>query len=465
MSVSAFATLCDVIASDRLVWMTGAGISQNVVRESDGGEVPGWKGLLTEVLKAREAAIGIAPELGTNLQALLAGKPPGRQLIEAATLLERDWDDFDTAIRNAVRPADKQPKEVEASQKAIHDALLNVQPRGIVTLNYDDLHERALTRREELPSWTQLVPGETSSDAQMAELLRDGLRSPFLLKAHGSIARRGPLVLSYETYRTLLGKDPAYRAFVQYLLTHHSLVIVGFGLSDPDFDLFFDTTAVQFGSPLQTHVLITRGPNSPRGGVAAARGREAMLRLRYGIVTHHVSNWSEIPSEINRAARTAGPALNRTLRSCVSRDINVRRRGHTALRSLGPAGTAVAIKVLSARIARTRETHHLSELVYSLGTVTPPTPALRTKIKETLLGLIEISQDREVVAHAIDRLDGFVKFDDLDRLERCRHQLMSRPLPIDPNHPDDDDRLPVYLDRLILRVRAEARTFPPRPGP
>jgi hypothetical protein len=79
--------------------------------------------------------------------------------------------------------------------------------------------------------------------------------------------------------------------------------------------------------------------------------------------------------------------------------------------------------------------------------------------------LIERSRNREVVAHAIDRLDAFVEIDDLDRLEHCRQELMSTPLPIDPNHPDDDDRLPVYLDRLILRVRAEARTFPPRLGP
>lgn len=463
MSYSTFDTLCDIVASDRLVWMTGAGISLDVVRESDGGEVPNWKGLLTEVLKAREAAIGVEPQLRTNLRALLAGKPPGRQLIEAATLLERDWDDFDTAIRNAVRPADKQPKQVKERQRAIHDALLNVKPRGIVTLNYDDLHERALKRRKELSDWTQLVPGDPSSDAQMAELLRYRLRSPFLLKAHGSITGAGPLVLSYDTYRTLLGKDPAYRAFVQYLLTHHSLVIVGFGLSDPDFDLFFDTIAVQFGSPLQTHVLITRAPSGRRGALSA-RGREATLRLRYGIVTHHVSDWSEIPGEINRAARTAGPALNRALHSCVARDINVRRDGHAALRSLGPAGTAVAIRVLLGRIARTRETHRLSELVYSLGAVTPSTPALGTKIKETLLDLIEKSENREVVAHAIDRLDGFVAIEDLDRLERCRHELPSRSLPLDPSHPDDDDRLPVYLDRLILRIRAKARTFPMRPG-
>lgn len=463
--MTAFATLCDIIASDRLVWMTGAGISLNVVRKSDGGEVPNWKGLLTEVLKAREATVGVTSELKIDVRALLAGKPPGRQLIEAATLLERDWVDFETAIRDAVWPAARQPKQVEKNQKAIHDALLNVGPRGIVTLNYDDLHERALMRRGELGSWTQLVPGEPSSDAEMAEVLRGGLRYPFLLKAHGSITGKGPLVLSYETYRRLLGKDPAYRGFVQHLLTHHSLVIVGFGLSDPDFDLFFDTIAVQFGSPLQTHVLITRGPPGRGGGAAAARGREATLRLRYGIVTHHVSDWSEIPREINRAARTAGPALSQTLSSCTAPDIDVRRQGHAALRSLGPAGSAVAIRVLAARIAGTQETHRLSELVYSLGTVTPPTPALRTKIKETLLDLLERSQDREVVAHAIDRLDSFVEIDDLDRLERRRHELMSTPLPLDANHPDDDDRLPVYLDRLILRVRAAERTFPPRPVP
>lgn len=453
MSPSPFEYLCDVVASDRLVWLTGAGISLALERHG-GGTVPGWRGLVEDVLAERLRGPGMAAEDERDVRMLLQSREvSSKHLIEAASIVADGWPRFDAAVRKATRPAASQPPA--ARNDALHDAMLNAQPRGIVTLNYDDMHERSLRRHRLGTAWDVLLP---DSEEALARALRADSDRPFLLKAHGSIVAGGRLVLSYDTYRELLAKNPAYRTFVQNLLTNFSLVIVGFGLSDPDFDLFFDTLAAQFRSPLQTHVLVTIKSRSHK-----AQALEVERRRRWGIHTHYIRDWSHLASELERARQTAGPRLERALELCVSRDIDERREGHATLRELGPAGRAVALNVLLTRVDTETDPHVHSELTYSLGVPDPPSEALGDAVREKLLGIIDTHPHRESVAHAIDKVDGLVRKSDLRRLERRRHQLMASPLPEDPDHPDHDDRLPVYLERLILRVRAAERHWPRRP--
>src|SRR5205809_4931657 len=99
----------------------------------------------------------------------------------------------------------------------------------------------------------------------------------FLVKAHGSIGvndgRDYSVVLTAESYRDLFVKQPAYRAFLQHVFTNFNMLIVGFGMADPDFDLLLHDVLSQFGSPLQNHVLIRSA-----GQQQEMKGQEVLLR-------------------------------------------------------------------------------------------------------------------------------------------------------------------------------------------
>src|SRR4051794_16680774 len=83
----AYGTLCDLVASDRLLCVSGSGISVRLLR-ADGKTLPQWNELLVAVLGALRREM--TPEARRACNELLSVDPPeGEMLIEAATLLER----------------------------------------------------------------------------------------------------------------------------------------------------------------------------------------------------------------------------------------------------------------------------------------------------------------------------------------------------------------------------------------
>jgi hypothetical protein len=458
----AFHVLCDIVASDRLVFVTGAGISQGLTRDG-GGKVPNWADLLGDLLIAR-IEMGRAGSLPQeDVEALVHPKATGRALIEAASLLRAGWPEFDVRFREAVTPAEIQDPKLREQKDQLHRAILELAPRGILTFNYDREHERAIrTLGGDLDRWNVLNPIDPAHDETMRRALEGNLAQPFLMKAHGSLDSAEDLVLTFESYRELIAKRPAYLAFVQNLFTNFHFVIVGFSISDPDFDLFRDTMAAQFGSPLRNHVVI-RGPLEDE---PTKRADAVVLRRRYGIHTLHAGAYDRIPEVLRLAARTPGQDLDETVRLCLSSRVEERNLAHQRLRRLGPAGKRVASRVLRDRIVfPSSSTTDLSEMVYSLGALDPHEWDVRRDVKDALLGVLEAAQHVEPAAHALDRLGELADIEDLDRLEHILRRLKTHPLPSDKENPDPDDRLPVYIERLILRIRARRKHFPPRPTP
>ena len=247
-SQQAFDILCNIIASDSLVCITGAGVSFGLRRADGTGNLPGWKDLLKSLFE--ELKSNIADQDLPDCESILTeDRPPGSRLIELASIIRKNNEqEFDELFRPLVTPE-------QGGFSDTHAGLLKLQPRGIITFNYDSGHENA-AKDMSLPLDVFLPTDED----KFTSALNQRLSRPFLLKAHGSIDGDAPLVLTYESYRQLLVKSPAYRSFVQNILTNFHLLIVGFGLSDPDFDVFINTLVSQYGSPLREHVLI-RGPH------------------------------------------------------------------------------------------------------------------------------------------------------------------------------------------------------------
>lgn len=429
-----FPMLCDIANGNSLVAMTGAGISSRLVARYGPGTLPGWYELIERLLHRFRAKLPIEDARDCDSILQEGTKAPGSRLIEAASLLRKSCGArFDAAVRRENTPRVGQTSPT-------HRALLGLHPRGIITFNYDDAHENAAVGFRS--KFRLLLPAQEHA---IRLALRQKLEGPFLLKAHGSIHGRAPLVLTYETYRDLLIRQPAYRAFLQAILTNYHLLIVGFGLADPDFDLFLNTIASTFGSPLQGHVVITHVDNS-------LPGREVELRRRYGIHTLLVKDFGEIPTLIDKAAKTAGPRLRSLLTQAIKGSLGERSRAHAGLRRLGPAGKECAQAWLRGRLGNERGVHYRSELAYSLGVLDA------SGNKGELMSIVESSRHSAPVARALTVLRPVLRPGDMKQIRGWTKKFQAKPLRGDPKN-----RLAAYCGYLEIYVPSKDQSDRTRP--
>jgi hypothetical protein len=446
-------TLSDLIHGDRLVCLTGAGISLNLRLKNDPErKIPDWFGLVTtlyhEACTERQQELAADPRARRDLEALLKRdqhKVTSQDIIQAASILHKFFagSEFDSRVKRAVTPEPGQTSEA-------HRAILDLRPRGVITWNYDDAHETALAERN--LDWGQpLLPWDEQG---LIDAIRISLATPFLLKAHGSISaddtREYSVVLTAESYRDLFVRQPAYRAFLQHLFTNFSMLIVGFGMADPDFDLLLRDVFSQFGSPLQNHVLIRSA-----GQLEEMKGQEVLLRRSYGIRTLYISDWTYLPKILRDAAATPGPKLRAAIQGCLDISLETRRASHEALRRLGSSGRAFATEILLKKLeAGNLSPADESELAYSLGYL----DIKDVRVHDFLLGLLikrssadqAVSETVETLAHILSVIEPALRCEDVPALEKVLYELSRWPEGLVP-----DRRLEKYAEALICRIRAK----------
>ena len=444
--------------------MTGAGFSAGLERKG-GGLLPDWRKLLASI----ETAMAIGAPSSDELRALSRTASTGPQLIELASMMsDLDPVRFAELVRAGLtpKPIARQPRSVRASWQRKHNALLALDPRGIVTMNIDELHEQAL------PDWKVVCPLDATAPADLRATIRSLDASPFILQAHGALTRPTPprphegLVFTWEAYRRLM-QDSAYTGFMSHLFTTCNFVFVGYGLSDLDFDQMLWADAARFGAATQDHIVIQRRRRGVEGD--RLRATSAVYAKRYGIQTVWVTSWEQVPEVLEAAAVTAGPDLCHLVEECFSDDLTHRRVAHDALNRLGEAGKAIVADELLSRIRSRVPLRILDESIYSLGRLDPTRPATRQRITNALIKVALTDTRISPVAHALGTLQGYVDIGNLRELEEISTRIRSTQLRSGrrPEDQDPDDRLPIYAEYLVRRVRARHadEALPPRVDP
>lgn len=422
-SSPAWPLLCDLVASDRLICFTGAGISSTLERKA-GGKLPQWPQLLRELLDAMRPRM-TAEDIATCESLLAVKDATGDMLIETASIIERiDPKEFEATLRTATDP-------VAGYTTDAHRVLEALRPRGMVTLNYDEAHENAFQRTTDV-----LLP---YAEDRLTEHLRRNLNVPFLLKAHGSIGSPLPLVLTYMSYRELLVRRPAYRAFMNNLLTNFHMLFYGFGMTDPEIDILIRTLLDQFGTPIREHVLVRQAKDD-----ADAQGLETLMRSRYRIHSLHVEKFSDVPGLLRKTLSTPGPTMRHLIHDAILGNQDERMAAHHGLHGLGPVGRLCAQEVLRQKLVEfDADAHYLSEVAYALGDLAPK------ENKDVLMKLVgsELLRRRpDPPARALTVLRPALVPADIQQLEEW--------LPLAEDLPDDPDhRVAVYLRYLIVYVK------------
>ncbi len=449
-----FREICDIVSSDRLVCITGSGISSTLKQEKDKSKsLPTWLDLLLRM--NIELSLYLNIEEKDDLNRLLTENASGTALIEAASILRNGRETkFDELFRSEVTPENRKTTET-------HRALLRIHPRGIITFNYDLAHENSINETGLSSNWEKLLPYD---EEKIRKLLQNNLDHPFLLKAHGSIDSKEPLILTKDTYRDLSIKNPAYRAFVQNILTNFDLLIVGFSLNDPDFEMLIQDVIVRFGSAVRKIIVIRRetigyddAKIAKQKDVLARYQRDALLKRQLGIYTYYVDKYDDIPNEIASFLENSGPELERIINNCLSEDSAKRTAAHKELRQLGTAGKARASAVIREKICSLvrnnfkRDVWDLSELVYSLGKIDPN----MSGNKKTLLYVIENSKFTEPVAHSLLALLEAFEVSDLKYLEKISAKIIKNPLIENEDNPDPPHRIATYIDFVSTYINAK----------
>lgn len=438
-----FIKLCDIVAKNNLVCLTGAGVSKGLKLKS--GELsPDWKQLLLNI--QNESRSKLTQSERNDLTELLSDNASGEQLIEAASILcKKNEKKFIKALSDSVDLQDKETSET-------HKALLKLQPKGILTYNYDEAHENSIKLNNKIDEWNIVLPSDSSN---IIKLLQNNLNEQFLLKMHGSIHDKKSMILTRESYRNLFIKYPFYKAFVQQIFTNFNLLIIGFGFSDPDFEMLLQNVFSTFGSPIQEHIVIRHfSQKSPN---------DIVYKRRYGLNFLYVDNFHDIPEILHNSMSEPGNILDDILKKCTSDEFSVRVETHDHIRKLSRIGQDSLANMLESIIKNNisienTETYccnrENSEYVYTYGVIASVTKN-KNYLNFLINEVIEKSIFSEPVAHALIHVRDILEPNDLATVERWLNVFKNKTFKFDPKNTDPHNRVYKYCEATYYLIKAK----------
>lgn len=438
-----FIKLCDFVAMGELICLTGSGISKGL-RLKNGTGAPDWFRLLQAIRAQLEDRLTDNERL--DLDILLTKHSPGEHMIEASSILYHlDPEAFMQAL------ADSVDLEKDATSP-VHRRLLELAPKGILTYNYDAAHENAIAQDTRCGKWETVLP---SDNERIVRILKQTLGAHFLFKMHGTADQRSSLVLTRESYRDLFTRYPYYKPFLQQIFTNHHLLIVGFGMSDPDFETLLRDVFSTFGSPIQEHIVFKH--------IKTKSPQDTLYRLRYGLNFLYVEDFSHIPRILADCIRTPGTLLQEILEKSVSPALAHRGEAHSKTRQLSPIGKRCLADLLEERIRGNIAREHTpgydrdfenSEYIFTYGVIADSTddPAYRDFL---IREVIEKSTHGESVAHGLMHLRDVLKKEDFPIVAHWLEYFRTPRFRNDPNHRESPARVYKYCESIYYLMKAK----------
>jgi hypothetical protein len=271
------AELQQAYARGDLVVFAGAGISA-------GAGLPSWNSLTTHLIEHAQAR-GVAPDLLDEARELATG----RKFIDAMSALKDALGgaEFCTFIE---RQLNDELLQIPKSAEAI--ALLSDKLRAILTTNIDHVLERALAGK-----WPTISKA-TSDIAQ---------RRGILLKIHGTLLERETWVFTRADYDRAMYADPRMGSAFSALFHGRTLLFVGYGLADDDFDRLLARVRAFAGDQPPRHFALV-----PSSEVGSYR-RRLLESSGVSVITYSNDDGShkELPPLIEAIAQGPGQASAR----------------------------------------------------------------------------------------------------------------------------------------------------------
>jgi hypothetical protein len=235
------------LAARRCVIFFGAGASASCApTQGDGGaRPPDWPGLLN-ALNARVPA-GHDRDTAT---ALIEEK----KFLDAAEIISHAMNRADYA--DAMRQMLETPRY---RQSSMHEHILRLDPKIVITTNFDQIYDRYCTGGAAAAGYNIV----RYTDTHLVQQLRSPIRT--IVKAHGCISQTDYMVLTRSGYFDARRKHGHFFRVLDALCLTHTILFLGYGLSDPDVQLALENATISAPST-NTHYFV-----SPTGAHRALR--------------------------------------------------------------------------------------------------------------------------------------------------------------------------------------------------
>ena len=239
-----YVKLREAINSETLIIFAGSGLSAQATTD-DGKHPPLWKGLLEGMvnwcLKSRFIDFehskdiselineGYLIEAGQELEEILAEKSHLQQCLSEILLCN------------------------QAKLSEAHELIVQIPFSAYLTTNYDEFIEGAFWAKKE--KRLQQFYGRTLDSVFEAYRRKE----PFIFKLHGNISDPESIVLGYRSYEKLLYSNEINQNCLQTIFTMSSVLFIGFGGSDPDFEKIISNVAKSDGRQKRHWMVVPSG--------------------------------------------------------------------------------------------------------------------------------------------------------------------------------------------------------------
>ncbi|GEL74786.1 SIR2 family protein [Myxococcus virescens] len=211
------------LAKRRCVIFLGAGVSANA-KNDKGTSPPLWDAFLEAATKR------LTSQQAAEVSQLIAAK----DLLSAGERVKRY---LGPLFMGMVQEAFINPKFRPAE---IHKHILRLDPRIVVTTNFDKVYESLANSPDELAG--SLVT-KNLSDIDLTAVLRGEGRS--IIRLHGTADRVDDLILARSDYAKAHVRMRSSYEVLEALALTHTFFFVGYSLRDPDLQLILETHAVK----------------------------------------------------------------------------------------------------------------------------------------------------------------------------------------------------------------------------
>lgn len=237
--------LLQALESGKCVLLAGAGVSRRCLSRNR-QPLPAWQDLLNLITLWAENNKVLSSSTAKELQKLMRRN---EHALVAEELIDR-------VGANAVHDFLVEvfdPDGIVPSR--LHELLVATPFRFIVTTNYDNLLERAFVG-------IQNRHVERICIDDLDRLKRVLSSSDVILKLHGDLERPESIILGQRQYQYLL-QNKEYSAVIDEIFLENSILMIGYGLNDPDILLTLDRLARVSPSQPPHFLLCPRGSRTP----------------------------------------------------------------------------------------------------------------------------------------------------------------------------------------------------------
>lgn len=224
------------LAARRCILFLGAGASASCLGADGVTRPPLWPAFLDKLKSACPS--------GADLSAVDDFLKKEKYLDAAEILYAKSTPADFTRI---VREQFVQPRY---SRSQVHLSVLELDPKVVVTTNYDDIYDTYCR--------TGIARDGYNVCKYYEDHLVNDLRSPvrLIVKAHGCVSDPSRIVLTRSQYFRERQKHGSFYSVLDALFLTNTVLLVGYGLSDPDIQLVLENATISARSAHPHYALV-----------------------------------------------------------------------------------------------------------------------------------------------------------------------------------------------------------------